>query len=105
MMLDAPLPKRRRLPTVNERGLTAYLGATAKVKDALKESLAELGKSGSNLNQIAYMLNANTAPPRIMNIIESAINEHNTLVARHDAVFKDLDELRAMAMDALGLEH
>jgi hypothetical protein len=51
------------------------------------------------------MLNANTAPPRIMNIIESAINEHNTLVARHDAVFKDLDELRAMAMDALGLEH
>lgn len=104
-MLDAPMPKRRRRPTVNEQGLTAYLGATAKVKDALKESLAELGKSGSNLNQIAYMLNANTAPPRIMNIIESAINEHNALVSRHDAVFKDLDELRAMAMDALGLEH
>jgi hypothetical protein len=81
------------------------LGATAKIKDALKESLAELGKSGSNLNQIAYMLNANTAPPRIMNIIESSINEHNVLVARHDALFKDLDELRAMAMDALGLEH
>jgi hypothetical protein len=105
MLLDAPLPKRRHQPTVNEQGLTAYLGATAKVKDALKESLAELGKSGSNLNQIAYMLNANTAPPRIMNIIESAINEHNVLLARHDAVFKDLDELRAMAMDALGLEH
>ena len=105
MLLDAPLPKRRRQPTVNEQGLTAYLGATAKIKDALRESLAELGKSGSNLNQIAYMLNANTAPPRIMNIIESAIVEHNALVARHDAVFKDLDELRAMAMDALGLEH
>ena len=105
MLLDAPAPKRRRRPTVNDQALTAYLGATAKVKDALKESLAELGKSGSNLNQIAYMLNANTAPPRIMNIIESAISEHNALVARHDAVFKDLDELRAMAMDALGLEH
>ena len=105
MLLDAPLPKRRHQPTVNEKSLTAYLGATAKIKDALKESLAELGKSGSNLNQIAYMLNANTGPPRIMNIIESAINEHNALVTRHDAVFKDLDELRAMAMDAIGLEH
>ena len=40
-------------------------GATAKLKDALKESLAELGKSGSNLNQIAYMLNAKTAPPAL----------------------------------------
>lgn len=105
MLLDAPAPKRRRRPTVNDRALTAYLGATAKVKDALKESLAELGKSGSNLNQIAYMLNANTAPPRIMNIIESALDEHKALVIRHDAVFKDLDELRAMAMEALGLEH
>lgn len=105
MLLDAPAPKRRRRPTVNDQALTAYLGATAKVKDALKESLAELGKSGSNLNQIAYMLNANTAPPRIMNIIESALDEHKALVVRHDAVFKDLDELRAMAMEALGLEH
>ena len=78
--------------------------AAAKVKDALKDSLAELGKSGSNLNQIAYMLNANTAPARIMNIIENAINEHNALVARHEAASKDLDELRTMAMDALGLE-
>jgi hypothetical protein len=50
------------------------------------------------------MLNANTAPARIMNIIENAINEHNALVARHEAASKDLDELRTMAMDALGLE-
>jgi hypothetical protein len=104
MLLDAPLPRRRHQPTVKDNALTAYLAATAKIKDALKDSLAELGKSGSNLNQIAYMLNANTAPPRIMNIIESAINEHTVLVARHEEVFKDLDELRTMAMDAWGLE-
>jgi hypothetical protein len=104
MMLDAPLPRSRRQPTLKDSALTAYLGSTAKIKDALKESLAELNKSGSNLNQIAYMLNANTAPSRIMNIVESAINEHNALVARHDAVFKDLDELRTIAMDVWGLE-
>ena len=70
----------------------------------LKESLAELGKSGSNLNQIAYMLNANTAPPRIMNIIETAVEEHRVLETRHGAAFKDLEELRTMAMDVWGLE-
>ena len=102
MLLDAPLPRHRRQPTVNDNALTAYLSAAAKLKDVLKESLAELGKSGSNLNQIAYMLNAKTAPPRIMNIIETAIEEHRVLEARHDAAFKDLDELRTMAMDALG---
>ncbi|MGD0049559.1 MAG: hypothetical protein ABSE42_21415 [Bryobacteraceae bacterium] len=105
MLLDAPLPRRRRQPTVNEQGLTAYLGATAKLKDVLKQSLAELGKSGSNLNQIAYMLNAYTAPPRIMNIIETAVEEHRALEARHDAAIKDLEELRTMAMDVWGLEH
>lgn len=104
MLLDAPLPRRRRQPTVNDKALAAYLAATAKVNDALKNSLAELGKSGSNLNQIAYMLNANTAPPRVMNIIDSAISEHTALVARHDEAFRDLEELRTMAMDALGLE-
>jgi hypothetical protein len=104
MMFDAPLPRQRRQPTLKDSALTAYLGATAKIKDALKDSLAELGKSGSNLNQIAYMLNANTAPSRIENIVESAIAEHNALVARHEAVFRDLDELRTMAMEVWGLE-
>ena len=105
MLLDAPLPRRRRQPTVKDNALTAYMGATAKLKDVLKESLAELGKSGSNLNQIAYMLNANTAPPRIMNIIETAVEEHRALEARHDAAFKDLDELRTMAREVWGLEN
>jgi hypothetical protein len=104
MLLDTPLPKRRHRPTVNDKALAAYMAANAKIKDALKDGLAELGKSGSNLNQIAYMLNANTAPPRIMNIIESAIEEHRALIARHEEAFKELDELRTMAMEAWGLE-
>ena len=38
MLLDAPLPRRRRQPTVKDNALTTYIGATAKLKDALKES-------------------------------------------------------------------
>lgn len=103
ILLDVPLP-RRRVPTVNDEAMRAYLAATAAVKDVLRESLAELGKSGSNLNQIAYMLNANTAPPRIMNIIESALQEHHALVEKHQEAFNDLDELRTLAMQGMGLE-
>ena len=104
MMLDAPLPKGRRKPTVNDNALRLFLGVGQKIADAVKASLAELGKSGSNLNQIAYMLNANTAPPRIMNIIETAVEEHRAHEARHMEAFSDLDEIRTMAMDVWGLE-
>ena len=105
MLLDAPLPKRRHQPTVNDKALAAYLAATAKVTDALKANKAEMGKPGSNLNQIAYMLNAGAAPARIINIVESAIEEHRTLVAKHDrALDEDLIELRTMAMEVWGLD-
>ena len=103
-LLNIPLPRHRR-STVDEKRLGAFIAAAARVTDDLKASRAELGKSGSNLNQIAYMLNANTAPPRIMNIIESAVSDHTALVATyHRAIEDDLNELRTMAMDALGLE-
>jgi hypothetical protein len=106
MMLDAPLPKgrRRRQPTPQEKALTAYLAVAQNLTDALKASLAELGKSGSNLNQIAYMLNANTAPARILNIIESALEEYRALVKRHDEIFSDLDEIRTIANEVWPFE-
>jgi len=103
-LLKIPLPRHRR-STVDEKRLGKFLAAAARVSDDLRASRAELGKSGSNLNQIAHMLNANTDPSRIMNIIESGVSNHTALTATyHRAIEDDLKELRTMAMDALGLE-
>ena len=105
VLLDVPLP-RRRLPSINDQAMMAYIAANAKLSDALKASLAELGKVNSNVNQIAHMLNTNIDPSRIMNIIESGVSNHTALIdTYHRAIEDDLKELRTMAMDALGLEH
>src|ERR1017187_4665999 len=74
VLLDAPLPKRRR-PSIHDKAMTAYLAANARLSDAVRASLAELGKVNSNVNQIAYMLNANTAPERISNLIETSFQK------------------------------
>jgi hypothetical protein len=105
MLLDAPLPRRQRQPTFNDKALTAYMAATAKVADAWRAAKAELGKQGSNLNQIAHMLNAGTDPSRISNIVRTAIEEFSALTAKLDrALDDDLKELRTMAMEVWGLE-
>jgi len=104
VLLDVPLPKRRR-PSINDRAMTAFLAASARLSDAVRASLAELGKVNSNVNQIAYMLNANTAPERIMNLIETGLQEHRDAQAKHQDILDDLHELRTMAMEALGYEH
>src|ERR1039457_4282396 len=84
--------------------MKAYLNANGKLADALWAILAELGKSGSNLNQIAYMLNANAAPARIMNIIEGAAEEHRVLAAKCKDALDDMDELRTIGMQLSGSE-
>lgn len=103
MLLDAPLPKRRN-PAINNNAITHYLANTAKVADALTAQTKAMGKPGSNLNQVAYMLNANTAPERIINITESAIREFRELMETYRQAAEDLKELRVMGMNALGLE-
>ena len=75
VLLDVPLPPRRR-PSVD----TVLL---AKV-------LAELGKIGSNINQIAYHLNAG----RPGDTMEALITE----------ALRDLLEMRGGCMRVLGLE-
>ena len=104
MMLDAPLPRHRN-PTINDQALMRAIAAHAKLADAIRELIAALGKPGSNLNQVAYMLNANTAPTRIINITESAIADHVELVAECRRTLETVFELRTMTMDAWGLEH
>jgi Mobilization protein NikA len=75
ILLDVPLPARRR-PSVD----TVLL---AKV-------LAELGKIGSNINQIAYHLNAG----RPGDVLEGSI----------EAALAELVEWRTALMQALGYE-
>lgn len=52
--------------------------------------LAELGKIGSNVNQIAYHLNAGRPPERVRDSIELAM--------------RDLAELRIACLQAIGME-
>jgi len=52
--------------------------------------LAELGKIGSNVNQIAYHLNAGRPPERIYNALELAL--------------RDLAEHRLACLQAIGME-
>jgi hypothetical protein len=52
--------------------------------------LAHLGKIGSNVNQIAYHLNAGRPPDRVYNAIELAL--------------RDLAELRLACLQAIGME-
>jgi len=52
--------------------------------------LAELGKVGSNVNQIAYHMNAGRPPERVYNSLELAL--------------RDLAELRIACLQAIGME-
>jgi len=52
--------------------------------------LAHLGKIGSNVNQIAYHLNAGRPPERVYNAIELAL--------------RDLAELRLACLQSIGME-
>ena len=52
--------------------------------------LAHLGKIGSNVNQIAYHLNAGRPPDRVYNALELAL--------------RDLAELRLACLQAIGTE-
>jgi len=56
----------------------------------LARLLAELGKIGSNVNQIAYHLNSGRPPERIYNALELAL--------------RDLGELRLACLQAIGME-
>jgi hypothetical protein len=78
VLLDTPLPARRR-----------------PVADAalLSKMLAELGKIGSNINQIAYRYNISEGRPD--GPIEGAL----------EAALRELLEWRTVLMQALGLEH
>lgn len=72
ILLDAPAPRAKRRPAVDTAQVAKMLG--------------ELGKIGSNINQIAHQINAGTGTSS--HAIESAL--------------RDLSEIRTACMEALG---
>jgi hypothetical protein len=58
---------------------------------------AEMGKIGSNLNQIAFHLNAGRPGDRIDGSLSSALHEYENAI-------RTLDELRLVSMQAMGQE-
>jgi len=102
-LLDIPLPRTRQ-PRVENKAMAQYLAANARACDAIKASLAEYGKANSNLNQIAHNLNAGRPPDRMMNLIETVVQEHRQAKELHEEALRDFFELRTLGMKAFGLE-
>ena len=86
LTLEAPLPRHR----VDKQAIGRLLAELAKVR-------AELGKSGSNLNQIAYHLNAGRPGDVQYGALEAAI-------AEHEQAIRTLEELRLACLQAMGFE-
>ncbi len=102
-LLSIPPPRARR-PRVDDDLMRQFFTEIARARDALKPHEAELGKSGSNLNQIAHVLNTDRAPESVMNILESTLEEHFEVLQHLDQAIRDLLELRTAGMNAMGLE-
>jgi ABC-type transporter Mla subunit MlaD len=81
-----------------------FFSNLARARDALKPIEAELGKSGSNVNQIAHILNADRPPQTVMNILQSTLQEHFDVLQQLAQAIRDLEELRTAGMNAMGLE-
>ena len=75
-LLDTPPPRATRHPPADVQAVARLLG--------------QLGKIGSNINQIAYHLNAGRPGDRVEGSIDEAL--------------RDLSELRLVCLQALGKE-
>ncbi|MGA2607210.1 MAG: hypothetical protein ABSH01_07100 [Terriglobia bacterium] len=102
-LLKIPLPRTRRAKAVDKL-MMQFFAELARARDALKSSETELGKSGSNLNQIAHVLNTDRPPERIMNLLEATLQAHQEVIQEHNQAVRDLEELRTAGMNAIGLE-
>ena len=102
-LLGIPLPRTRH-PRADDELMRQFFTEISRARDALKPHEAELGKSGSNLNQITHVLNTDRAPQSVMNILESTLQEHFEVLQHLDQAIRDLLELRTAGMNAMGLE-
>jgi hypothetical protein len=88
-LFGAPLPRRRSGRT-DEKAIAVLLAE-------LQELKAEWGKQGSNINQIAFQLNADRFPADIREAVLA-------LQDAHDEQGRTLLELRDACVRALGFE-
>ena len=102
-LLNVPLPRAHH-PRVDDKLMGKFIFDLARARDALKPSEAELGKAGSNLNQIAHVLNTDRAPESVMNILEATLQAHFEVLQEHKQAVRDLEELRTAGMNTMGLE-
>ena len=103
VLLDLPLPRMRR-PRADDERMRQFFTELARARDALKPTEAELGKSGSNLNQITHVLNTDRAPESVMNILNATLQAHLEVLEHLDQAVRDFLELRTAGMNAMGLE-
>jgi hypothetical protein len=76
---------------------TADRDVMVKLLAQLAALRAEMGKIGSNLNQVAFHLNAGRPGDRIDGSLSSALQEYENAI-------RTLDELRLVNMQAMGQE-
>ena len=88
-LLNIPLPRVHR-PRVNEPLFGRALARLAALT-------AELGKEGSNLNQLTHYVNAERPIGTLVNSIESCLQNI-------DMLQRDAFELRTLFVNAMGLE-
>jgi Mobilization protein NikA len=103
-LLNVPPPARARRPSADVKAVAQLLGTLGRTADAIRASLAELGKVNSNVNQIARSLNAGRPPERIMSLLETTLQEHFTALQLHDEILRDFLEIRLPLLQALGAE-
>ena len=102
-LLGIPLPRTRH-PKADDELMRQFFTEIARARDALKPLEAELGKSGSNLNQITHVLNTDRIPESVMNILHAALQAHFDALQHIDQAVRDLLELRTAGMNSMGLE-
>ena len=100
MHLRSVLVRCPRRTRVDEKIMARLFAELAQARDALKPSEAELGKSGSNLNQIAHVLNNDRSPERIMTSPEATLQAHlekcSTTVSRPSGIRRNCARLARM---------
>lgn len=102
-LLGIPLPRVRH-PRADDELMRQFFSELAQTRDALKPVEAELGKSGSNVNQIAAVLNADRPPETVMNILKETLLAHQRALLAVEEFIRDLLELRTAGMNTMGLE-
>jgi hypothetical protein len=88
-LLNIPLPRVHR-PRINEPLFGKALARLAALT-------AELGKEGSNLNQLTHYVNAERPIGTLVNSLESCLQNI-------DMLHRDAFELRTLFVNAMGLE-